>query len=253
MNASTPLRRYARPLAVALMIVTTMLVVARASRAEVSPALDDANRAFGEGRYGAAVATLQALVAQRGYSAPLLFDLGNAYLRDGQPTSAILAYERAQLLAPRDPAIAANLAGARSAAGVTDDRGSAARAARWLSLDEWTWLASGGFWFGVGALAVAWGWKSRRPMFVTAAVGAALACGTSLAAVGVDAQDLDRGLVMKAAPVLVSPFETAQSDGALAAGTTIHLGQRHDGFVFVNDGHGRSGWIERALAEPVIP
>ena len=46
-------------------------------------------------------------------SAPALFNRGNALVREGKPGPAILAYERAQQLAPRDPAIAVNLQAVR--------------------------------------------------------------------------------------------------------------------------------------------
>jgi len=47
-------------------------------------------------------------------SAEVHYNLGNAYLRTGQVGKAILAYRRAELLAPRDPDIRANLELARS-------------------------------------------------------------------------------------------------------------------------------------------
>jgi len=58
---------------------------------------------------------------------------------------------------------------------------------------------------------------------------------------------------MQAAPVLVSPFEGAQSEFALAPGASIELGRARDGYVFIHDATGRSGWVERAEVEPLIP
>src|SRR5271154_3612109 len=47
--------------------------------------------------------------APAGYSAAGLYNLGNSYARAGKPGMAILNYERADLLAPGDPDIEANL------------------------------------------------------------------------------------------------------------------------------------------------
>ena len=52
-------------------------------------------------------------------SAPALFNEANAAQRAGNFGAAILSYERARVLAPRDPAIAQNLRAAREKAGVS--------------------------------------------------------------------------------------------------------------------------------------
>src|SRR5690606_3098390 len=69
----------------------------------------DANAAFAAGRYDEAIAEFRSIVETDGASAALLFDLGNACFRAGRLAEAILWYERARLLAPRDPDVAANL------------------------------------------------------------------------------------------------------------------------------------------------
>src|ERR1700677_2919513 len=47
--------------------------------------------------------------ARAGYSSTALYNLANAYARDGKPGMAVVNYERARLLAPDDPVIEANL------------------------------------------------------------------------------------------------------------------------------------------------
>ena len=68
--------------------------LARAAGTE--SAFDEANRAFAEGRMSAAARGFQSVIARDGYSAPALFNLANAQLRDGQIGPAILNYQRAQ-------------------------------------------------------------------------------------------------------------------------------------------------------------
>jgi hypothetical protein len=56
--------------------------------------------------------------AQPGYSAPALYNLANAYARQGKPGLAVLNYKRAKLLDPNDPDIDANLRQVRQSAGL---------------------------------------------------------------------------------------------------------------------------------------
>ena len=88
-------------------------------------------------------------------SAPALFNRGNALVREGKPGPAILAYERAQQLAPRDPAIAVNLQAVRDTAGLAAPTPawwqSAARA---LTMNEWAWSGSLALAFVCGATFV---------------------------------------------------------------------------------------------------
>ncbi|MEO7109038.1 MAG: hypothetical protein ABI183_01260 [Polyangiaceae bacterium] len=223
------------------------------ARAGTTPTMDVANREFAEGRYAQAASDFEQIGATSGYSAPLFFDLGNAYLREDQPLRAVLAYERAQILAPRDEAIATNLAVARTRANVVDDRNIAWRIARKISMNGWAELATGAFWIGVtaaGAMALS---KRRDGLLVTAVALSAIAFTTSVAALTIESPDLHRALVMQPTPVLVSPFESAQSDFALNPGSTVDVGRARDGYVFVHDKNGRSGWVERAQVETLLP
>ncbi len=90
-----------------------LLCAASASAMADQTLLAAADHATAVGDYHAAVRGYEQVLAQSGNSAPVLFNLGNAWLRLGKPGSAILAYERALVLAPHNPAIETNLAEAR--------------------------------------------------------------------------------------------------------------------------------------------
>jgi tetratricopeptide (TPR) repeat protein len=253
MNAVTYLKRHARVALASLLAVTLVLLMATRGQAAPPTPMGDANHAFGEGHYTEAATAFERIIAVSGYSAPLLFDLGNAYLRDGKPVRAILAYERAQVLAPRDQAIATNLAVARTAASAADERTVISRAVQMLPTNTWTWLAAGAFWITVATLGIAMLSKRRRSWLVALGACAAITTSASAVALTIASRDLDRGLVMESAPVLVSPFDSAQSDFALPAGSNVELGRTRDRYIFVHDAHGRSGWVERAQVEPLVP
>jgi tetratricopeptide (TPR) repeat protein len=68
-----------------------------------------ADRAYREGRYQAAYDGYQQELRTGGPAGELLYNLGNAAWRLNQPGRAILYYERARLLLPRDADLAYNL------------------------------------------------------------------------------------------------------------------------------------------------
>jgi tetratricopeptide (TPR) repeat protein len=68
------------------------------------------NALYGEERFADAAAAYETVRAAGVESAPLYFNLGNAYARSGERGRALLNYERARRLAPADPDVAANMA-----------------------------------------------------------------------------------------------------------------------------------------------
>ncbi len=75
---------------------------------------DVANQLYENGRYAAATQAYEQLIARGMANSAVYYNLGNAYMQQGEIGQAILNYKRAQALAPRDPDIAANLALARA-------------------------------------------------------------------------------------------------------------------------------------------
>ena len=80
----------------------------------VSPPADSlfkiANNAYNEGLYDSAVATYHRILDKGLESANLYYNLGNAYFKSNDIPSAILYYEKAKKLNPRDEDINYNLA-----------------------------------------------------------------------------------------------------------------------------------------------
>ena len=73
-----------------------------------------ANQRYERGEFAEAVQQYEALVGAGYRDASVYFNLGNAYLEDGDLGRAVLNYLRAEELSPRDPDIIANLDLARS-------------------------------------------------------------------------------------------------------------------------------------------
>ncbi|CAN5619428.1 hypothetical protein BH11MYX1_BH11MYX1_27010 [soil metagenome] len=211
------------------------------------------NTAASRGDHATAATSFEHQIADHGWSTNTLFDLGNAYASSGQRGRAILAYERALVLSPRDVAVVTNLAATRAAAGVAQPApsGMAAELGR-LSSDEWAWLAiAGALLAGLGASAWAW-WPLQRSR--SGAVGAVGTIGAVLAfsAAIVVAPARDVAVVVHSVAARIAPLASAEEAFAATEGETVHIAKRRADFLYVRDGD-RAGWLPRSAAEPVLP
>lgn len=223
--------------------------------------LEEANRRFDAGDFSGAVMAYGEILAEKGPDAAVYYNLGNSYQRLKQYGPAILAYERAKLLKPRDPDLTANLTLARKAATAFEEPGRYPRleaVISYLSRDEWSWLTGGGaLVLGVLALmrgAVAWPRRLGMPAaFVTGFACLAIVAGS--AALWMRKDEAKRGIVLpENASVLLSPFEKAETIGSAAAGRVVRLGGKTGGFRYVEvPGSTLRGWLSEKDVEPVQP
>ena len=126
-----------------------------------SAAFSAANRLAAAGNYAEAIQVYEGLVTQEVQDSALFYNLGNAYYYQGDLGRAILNYERAAQLAPRDADIKANLAQARARAGdpfLASPAGPLGSLTgltqRWLNINEAAVLTLA-LWFVAGALLLA--------------------------------------------------------------------------------------------------
>lgn len=126
--------------------VFAVLVLPMLSRAEeTTKTFEQANQSYASGHFAEAAHGYEAVIARQGFSAPVLFNLGNAWLKAGEPGRAILSYERAQWFAPGDRAIETNLRLARQQAGLAVvEQNSLEKAARMLGFNTMAWVGSAG-------------------------------------------------------------------------------------------------------------
>lgn len=230
-----------------------LALASRAARVEAAaePTFESANAAFADGRFDEARNAFAQLAARDGASVAILYNLGNAAFRAGRPGEAVLAYERALLLAPRDQDVRANLRQVRKAAGLPEPAdGPWVRLVRTLTANAWAWLASAGLYVACAALLVrrlaATNGGARQPRSVfaaTAGAGCAIlllagaACATRLG-------ERDRGVVLDGDPkVRVAPYASATVSSELPPGEVVRIERIHEGFTLVRTAAGRSGWM----------
>lgn len=122
--------------------IILLLLGAITLRAQSGPdAFIQANKLYEEGKYPQAMAAYEKLTLSGKVSPALYFNLGNACLKSGKVGRAIVAYRQAELLAPRDPDVRANLQIARTQAGASNPALPGNRWTHWvgrLTLNEWT-------------------------------------------------------------------------------------------------------------------
>lgn len=149
--------------AIALLAIFAVAAFALAPTPTSDPAtLAAANRLYEAGHYAEAAQMYEQLAEQGVEDSTLFYNLGNAHYQQGNVAQAIIDYQRAAQLAPRDADIQANLELALSQApapmpAVALGRiGALADATdSWLTVNELALLALG-LWFALGFLIVAW-------------------------------------------------------------------------------------------------
>jgi tetratricopeptide (TPR) repeat protein len=225
-------------------------------------ALDDANLKFKSGDFSGAAAAYEKILADEGPRAAIFYNLGNSYHSLKQYGPAILAYERARLLAPRDPDLAANLALARKAATAFEESAFHPRVEallNYLSCNEWSWLVAGSALF-LGCLALICGvvslsrrWMRQLAMASAGFAGLAIAAGST--ALYLRRGEASRGVVLtEIATVRLSPFEKAEALGTPGAGRIVHLGAKNGDFRYVEvPGTNLHGWLVNKDVAAITP
>ena len=245
----------ARSLSLSLLLALSALAVptTRADTTAPSPH-DPAPAAASEAGAEPATAAIARSIAQHGYSAPRLLDLGRAQLAAGAVGPAIVSFERGLLLAPRHSALRDELQRARDRAEVAVPSPTRLeQLAGALSLHEWSLCVfAAALLCSLLLLAVGSARKHGR------AWGASLATvlllgAASLGGYAIQARELTRGIVVSdTASLQLSPFSTAESVLPLRAGESVQLrAERRDGFVRVVHPSGAQGWVEVGALAPI--
>jgi tetratricopeptide (TPR) repeat protein len=230
------------------------------ARADVfSETFDAANKLYAEGKYEPAINTYSNLVQNGTVSASLYFNLGNACMKDGRLGLAILYYQRALEISPRDPDIRANLQLARSRAyqGDPPKIGALHSWTSWFSLNEWSVLAAVAWWAWLGLLVanqVKSEWKTRLARlqrFLMIAI--LIAFGGLGIRLFFDWSISSAVVVVKNAPVKYGPLEESRVFYSLQDGAEITALDRQDQWVQIRDNQKRTGWVRSDQCMTVNP
>ncbi len=215
----------------------------------------EASKAYDENRLPAAIADWESLVKEGQVLPAVLFNLGNAYYRNGDLGEAIRAYRHAQTLAPRDPDIRANLGFAAQTAGITlPARNPLMAKLLELSQSEWAQFASICYWVLFGVLAA---WIAfPRFGFALRPLAGGITLLLLLALAGLWAQHRLRAtpecvVMSEGQKVLSSPLESATPILAIPEGAIVRQVDQHGAWVEVQY-ESTSGWLPATVILPVL-
>jgi hypothetical protein len=200
-------------------------------------------------------APVHAEPAPVGYSAAGLYNLANAYARQGKPGMAVLNYERASLLSPNDSDIDANLSYVRASSHLpAPSRGTFDRMVRIASPFALSWIGVMGLVI-VGASALAAKLVSRHRWLLRSGMLLGICMLSLTVANGIALwPTLHEGVVITGAtPVRVSPVPMGDSLFVLSEAETVKIAAEHEGFLLIQTGAGRTGWVSRSNVAAVVP
>lgn len=224
---------------------------------------DDANRKFESNDFAGAAEAYEDLLASEGPRAAVFYNLGNSYQKLEKFGPAILAYERARLLTPRDPDLRANLALARKAAAAFEESGLDPRlraVIHFLSRNEWSWLVAGSALF-LGILMSVLGSVKPLSRGMRQLVAASCSLAGFLLIMGATALSMTRGeakrgvVLSESATIRLSPFKAAEALGTPGPGRMVQLGEVNGEFCYIEvPGTTLRGWLAREdVAAVVLP
>lgn len=243
-----------------VLIGTALTALAAVTAGQVMPAAKlqqtflEAGRAYDEGRLHDAIGLYEKLLTDGYVSKELLFNLGNAYFREGKVGLAVLHYRQAWHLAPRDPDILANFGFAQQSAGAAPpSMPAASKALLRFSQEEWIIGALVFYWLGALALCLLILFPPRRPLFLRAVAVLGILLVTSLAGL-VHWISLCRNpelvVVGPGQEARFAPLEGSTAHFALPEGSIVRETESSGPWAKVLSGK-QSGWIQRSVCLPV--
>jgi tetratricopeptide (TPR) repeat protein len=213
-----------------------------------------ANDEFANGKFPDAIRDYQLLVQAKHWSAPLFYDLGNAYFRSGDFGHSILNYERALALEPQHPETAANLTLVREEARALElQHGRFDAALKHVTANQLTIAAAVAFW--IAAIGLTTTFLARRrsaiPILV-ALLGAVVAVVCIAAVYRIEAPR--KTLAIVTAPEVQARLATADNANSvlqLPPGSEVRILSRRGDWIYALLPNNLRGWIPTASVEQV--
>lgn len=239
-----------------IVLPSVAILLSHSSAHGAEAAFERADGALASGHYVQATHDYEQIMARKGYSGPLLFNLGNSFYREGKWGPAILNYERALWLSPRDSAAAANLELARQHAGLTAPAlNPFERAARVLNANTLAWVGSAALAFvALGLVAgrlLGPTWRGPARATVLAATILLAVAGSGL---GYWWTRLDRAVILaNDSPAHMAPASAATVSFDLREGQLVRERKTYGDFALIRTDDGRSGWVSQQNVAPIVP
>jgi tetratricopeptide (TPR) repeat protein len=218
-----------------------------------------ANQFYDAGKFAEAAAAYEKIEPK---TAHVYYNLGNALFREGKLGLALLNYERARRLAPRDPDILANLKFVEQRLGV-DEVNTPPRAMQRLlraaiesrTSSEWSANELVTLWLTALAVGVCVFVPKVRTGFVVVAVACLMGFAVSTFALSYEVIDLQvapRAIVVTTeTEARFAPVADATVHFKLAEGAKVAIREDRGQWLFVERADGQQGWVKSETIERV--
>ena len=215
-----------------------------------------ANQAYREARFQEAAEGYETVVQSGHWHANLFYDLGNAYYRLGNFGKAVLNYERALALDPRQPEADANLRLARDEARALEPRKDwIERYAIIATVKQYSIAAAIGFWLAIFVTVHLVLSHRRSAGRIALIVIGVLVCGASALAI-FTLENGTRGNALAVVTAKETEARLATADNAksillLPAGSEIKILSERGDWIYAALPNDQRGWIPSSSAERV--
>jgi hypothetical protein len=252
-----PNRRTRHRLLIALrsfVVVGLLFISISCVLGQSNPGFGRANDEFAKGNFKQAIEHYESLVQSKQWSAPLFYNLGNAYFRADDLGRAILNYERALALDPQQPETAANLALAREEARALElQHDRLDTALRHVKPDQVTILATVAFWLMVFSATVI---LLRRQRSVITLAVVLLGCLVTTVSIGViyRIETMRNAVAIVTRPEVQARLATADNAGSvlqLPPGSEVRVLSERGDWVYAALPNNLRGWIPSSSVESV--
>ena len=245
-----------------IFVVCTVLSVSlcRESEGETESFFDAGNREYENGDYEKSIAEYEQARFSGKRSAALYYNLAGAYFKAGHVGRAILNYERAVNLAPRDPDIATNYGFAKS---MVTGKSPPPKGffswwpirmySRFLTVNEMTIMASVLFFllFLILGFAVVFGAIRGRALFAAAFLAVFIVFSIAVIFVKVKKQNSYAVTVVPSSDALYGPFDSATKFFTLHEGNGVIVLESKDAWQRVRRLDGMVGWVKSGEVEKI--
>lgn len=225
------------------------LALMTAFAADISTGFDSANKLYEQGKFPEAASAYGKLIASGSVSAPLYFNLGNAYFKSGQLGRALAAYHQAEQLSPRDPDVRANLQFVRGQVqGPTLSPTTLQRSLASLTVNEWAILTAVLFWLVLASLVLIQfrpGLKQPLQNFLWLGAVATVAVGTCLVAAWSNRSSPAAIVVSHDATIHNGPLDETPGNTTIHDGAEVTVLDAKNDWLQVRLDGNRIGWLKR--------
>lgn len=219
-----------------------------------------ANQAYREGRYGDAIDGYNLLIRAGHENGHVYYNMGNAYFRDRKLGRAILYYERARLLIPRDADLNFNHRYAldKTVDAIPDSQGILTQTFFWLkdanfSELQWIFIAANIFFWGL--LIIRFFTRSEWAYYLLIIVLVLwLISFLSFTLKWYQVNRDDRAVIIQEeVAVMAGPDERNTILFKLHEGAVVHHEREEDGWALIRLTDEKRGWVGSDTLERILP